>query len=231
MSAASGQLVDPVGMAGEPASKTPVSLEVVPPVPSPLACGLGHSVAPGAKFCPECGQALGALLPPAPAPLTTPADPRPKPEALLTDEERAERQRLHLLAVQAGQRDPGIPGYAQPQQGRETVLIHFVEDGLTAFGQVWFRGQELEIEVGGLRWAEAVKWILLDDFQQMTRWKRIMFRRGPWPGLRTYAAAQFVPMKSLSGDGPVGGPDEAALRQADQAEARRGRGVPVAPRF
>jgi hypothetical protein len=196
-----------------------------------FSCGLGHPVAPGAKFCPECGQPLVALLPPPAASLATPADPRPKPESELTDEERAERQRLHLLAVEAGRRDPGIQGFAQPQPGRQTVLIHFTEDGLTAFGQVWYRGQELEIEVGGPRWAEAAKWILLDDRQQMERWKRIMFRRGPWPGLRSYAGARFEPLKALSGDGLLPPVDMSALQQADLAEARRGRGVPVAPRF
>jgi hypothetical protein len=153
------------------------------------------------------------------------------PEALLTPEERAERQRQHLLALEAGKRDPGIQGYAQPSAGRETVLIHFTEDGLTAFGTVWFRGQELEVEVGGPRWAEAARWILLDDAQQMERWKKIMFRRGPWPGLRTYQGARFEPLKALSGDGALVPVDVAALQQADQAEARRGRGIPVAPRF
>jgi hypothetical protein len=228
-----GRLADPVGMAPQ----APLAEEALD-VPSPLACGSGHPVVPGSKFCGECGQPLASSAPltdlrPAAAAqypeLRSPPDPRPRPEAELTDEERAERQRQHLLAMEAGRRDPGVE-FASPPPNRETVLIHMVEDGLTAFGVVWFRGQELEIEVNGPRWGEARKWILLDDSQQMARWKRIMFRRGPWPGMRSYRGAQFMPMKALSGDGSLApvGPD--ALMQADMAEARRGRGIPVLPR-
>lgn len=212
-----GQLVDPVAAAGKP---------------SVLACGYGHPVAEGSKFCGECGQPL-AGTPSArgepPATLSPPVDPRPKPEAELTDEERAERQRQHLLAMEAGRRDPGVE-FASPPPNRETVLIHMVEDGLTAFGVVWFRGQELEIEVNGPRWSEARKWILLDDAQQMLRWKKIMFRRGPWPGLRSYRGAQFMPLRAMSGDGALAPITPDALMQADAAEARRGRGIPVLPR-
>jgi hypothetical protein len=221
-------VVDPVA-AALPAEET-VAPEPAPPVPAPLRCGYGHLVAPGAKFCGECGQPLAGLPPAAPVPPEAPPDPRPKPEHLLTPEERAERQRQHLLAVQAGSRDPGVT-YVPPARNHESVLIHMVEDGLTAFGQVWFRGQELEIEVGGPRWAEAAKWVLLDDRQQMERWKRIMFRRGPWPGLRSYREARFEPLKALSGDGALPPLDASALAQADEAEMRRGRGIPAPSRF
>jgi hypothetical protein len=227
-----GQLADPVGMAPELPTEEPVSLEVAPELPTQLACGYGHPVAEGAKFCPECGQPLVAPPPAreeAPAALNAPVDPRPKPEAELTDEERAERQRQHLLAMEAGRRDPGVQ-FASPPPNRETVLIHMVEDGLTAFGVVWFRGQELEIEVNGPRWSEARKWILLDDAQQMLRWKKIMFRRGPWPGLRSYRGAQFMPLRAMSGEGALAPITPDALMQADAAEARRGRGIPVLPR-
>jgi hypothetical protein len=147
----------------------------------------------------------------------------------LVMQERAERQRQHLLAMEAGRRDPGVQ-FASPPPNRETVLIHMVEDGLTAFGVVWFRGQELEIEVNGPRWSEARKWILLDDAQQMLRWKKIMFRRGPWPGLRSYRGAQFMPLRAMSGEGALAPITPDALMQADAAEARRGRGIPVLPR-
>lgn len=229
-----GQLVDPVAVAGKPSAQLKVPPEAEPE-PSVLACGYGHPVAEGSKFCGECGQPLAAPRPAAPPhelpmhSLAQPPDPRPKPEAELTDEERAERQRQHLLAMEAGRRDPGVQ-FASPPPNRETVLIHMVEDGLTAFGVVWFRGQELEIEVNGPRWSEARKWILLDDAQQMLRWKKIMFRRGPWPGLRSYRGAQFMPLRAMSGDGALAPITPDALMQADAAEARRGRGIPVLPR-
>ena len=62
-----------------------------------------------------------------------------------------------------------------------SVLMHFVEDGFTAFGQVWYRGQELDIPVDDPRaqgWLSAVS----DDAEQMRRWGRVYFRPGPWPG-------------------------------------------------
>jgi len=55
----------------------------------------------------------------------------------------------------------------KPEQHKQTVLIHFTADGLTAFGQVWYRGQELEIGPGHPRWPEAADWITLTPEQRV----------------------------------------------------------------
>lgn len=34
----------------------------------------------------------------------------------------------------------------EPVEAENTILIHFVRDGATAFGSVWYAGQEVEIE-------------------------------------------------------------------------------------
>lgn len=163
-------------------------------------------------------------------PVAAPA-PRPKPEYELTDEERAERNRQHEQAVLAGRQDPGVQYVPPPPPQARTVLIHILEDGFTAFGQVWFRGQELEVQVNGPRWENARLWILLDDFGQMALYGKINFRHGPWPGVRTYTGARFQQLRATSGSydeaPPIPTPDEQALRQAEILEARRGRSVPA----
>jgi hypothetical protein len=187
-----------------------------------VTCFQGHANGVAAAFCSTCGTPLHQPV--------AAQDARPVPEAQLSEAERAERLRLHHAAVQAGKQDPGIPGYIQPQAGTQRVLIHFVEDGLTAFGTVWMRGQELEMVVDGPRWDEAARWILQDDRQQMAHYGHVKFRPGPWPGARTYTAAagHFENREPLSENSPpVTGPSMEELRAADQREARRCRGIPV----
>lgn len=70
----------------------------------------------------------------------------------------------------------------------ETIIVHILEDGFTAAGRVWYRGQELEYTVGEQSFEDTkdrlgVSWLLYDDSDQMRHWGRVMFRRGPWPGL------------------------------------------------
>jgi hypothetical protein len=209
--------VHPVPSAAPPQAPAPPSSEAV-------ACPLGHGNPPQARFCIQCGAQMGAAAP-------EPAAGRPKPEALLTDEERAERQAQHAAAVRAGREMPDA-GYLVPTGQRESVLIHFIDDGFYALGAVWYRGQELEVEVGDARWPEARSWILLDDGGQMERFEKVFFRPGPWPGRKSYAdpAASFEPRASLSGDGTVPPPSVEELLQADMREKARRRGAPAPAR-
>lgn len=78
--------------------------------------------------------------------------------------------------------------YAATPTG-ETILIHFVEDGFTAQGQLWYRGQELEFEVGGEAHEQTknrfgVSWLDMatDVDAQWERYGKEMFRAGPWRG-------------------------------------------------
>jgi hypothetical protein len=69
----------------------------------------------------------------------------------------------------------------------QIVLIHIREDGFTANGRVWYRGQELEFVVGDPAWEDTKdikgnSWVLLTESEQLRRYKRIMFGLGPWPG-------------------------------------------------
>jgi hypothetical protein len=162
--------------------------------------------------------------------------PRPRPAAELSPAERAEREQQHAAAVLAAAQFERQESRYVPSAG-EAVLIHFVADGLTAFGQVWYRGQELQIGPDHPRWAEALRWITMSRFEQIERWGEQKFDFGPWPGRKSYTDEAGSHQRLFSGRGtdgkPAGffaGPTEEQLRQADAAEARRGRAVP-APAF
>lgn len=156
-------------------------------------------------------------------------DSRPKPAAELTPEELAERERQHAAAVAASRRFEQAEPQFVPTEG-EAVLIHFIADGLTAFGQVWFLGQELEIGPDHPRWAEARQWITLSRFEQIARFGEHKFDPGPWPG-RPYvdAAGSFEQRMMGPKDNPVPVPvpTQEELAQAQEAERRRGRAVPM----
>jgi hypothetical protein len=228
------QLIDPSALAlqllepplQQPAPSVPASPPGASAEGSPAFCHLCGGKLPGAaRFCPHCGSQLDA----GGAESAMAPNPRPKPDAQLTPAERAERNRQHALAVAAGQRDPGIQGYVQPTGKCETVMIHFTEDGITAYGTVWYKGQELEVEVGGPGWEYASLWILMDDRAQMERWGKVKFRPGPWPGQRSYTAGlgRYESLGVIGGEGSITGPGPQELQQADMAEQRRGRGIPV----
>jgi len=189
-------------------------------------CALGHDNDPAASFCATCGLNMSAQAPPAAAEVS-----RPKPASVLTPEERAERDRQHAEAMRAAAAfEAQQPDYLPPEG--ETVLIHFIEDGLTFAGQVWYRGQEIEIGPRHPRWEQARQWILLDRYAQIDRWGKQFFDRGPWRGRQSYldGAGSFERLSAGKDEQgkPVtfAGPGEEALRQADEAERRRGRAVP-----
>jgi hypothetical protein len=210
-------------------SETAVSLEPALAAPTEVgaACALGHPSAPGARFCGRCGLEITGQAPPPAAP----RDPRPKPVSKLTPEELAERERQHAAALAAAREFERADPVLVPPEG-ETVLIHFIADGLTAFGQVWFRGQELEIGPGHPRWAEARRWITMTRMQQVEKWGEQKFDSGPWPGRKSYADAegsfeQLVVTDPQGNPVQFAGPTQAQLLAADEAERRRARAVPA----
>lgn len=69
------------------------------------------------------------------------------------------------------------------------ITIHFIEDGFTALGKVWYRGEELTLVPGTKQYDEAPTrlgkvFALLDEFEQEEVWGRRIFREGPWRGKR-----------------------------------------------
>ena len=234
-------IVDPVAAAGQLGGRQPgfvqnldigspgfggLTPEKVPAAKNPSLCALGHPNSPGASFCATCGLNMSAQ---APAPAAEVS--RPKPASQLTPEERAERDRQHADALRAAAAfEAQQPDYVPPEG--KTVLIHFIEDGLTFAGQVWYRGQEIEIGPAHPRWEQARAWILLDRFGQIERWGKQFFDRGPWRGRGYLDGINDFEKLSAGKDeqgNPVtfAGPGEEALRRAEEAERRRGRSVPA----
>jgi hypothetical protein len=223
--------------------KQPGEAAVPPPSPFPEAasgvltprehdgdtvpCGaFGHPNALGATFCAACGLPMNA-----PRVGAKPELVPPKPAGQLDASERAARDAQHAAAITATARFEQQPEVIERTPG-EAVIIHFVDDGFTFAGRVWYRGQELEIGPGHPRWADASKWILLSRFDQIERYGKQYFDHGPWPGRRSYTEGQgnFEELGTMDKSGTFAGPSLDQLRQADAAEQARGRGVP-APAF
>jgi hypothetical protein len=159
----------------------------------------------------------------------------PTPDVELTAEQLRIKDLENLLAQERGRKDPEPELVEVVQPGREgNILIHFLEDGFSALGQVWYRGQELEFEAGSPAYRDTCdrrgwSWLELrhDEFAQVERYGKVMFRSGPWPG-KSYedaVKAQFETVRGADGS-PVPAPNAAELRQAAEAEARRRRAAP-----
>lgn len=193
-----------------------------------VPCGaFGHPNAPGAAFCVACGLPMTA----APASQGKPELPRPKPEAQLTVQEKEDRDAQHAAAITATAQFEKAPEVIVQTPG-EAIVIHFVEDGFTFAGRVWYRGQEMEIGPGHPRWPDASRWIMLTRYEQVERYGKQYFEHGPWPGRRSYTDSRgmYEELNTMDKSGKFAGPTEEQLRQADAAEQARGRGVP-APAF
>lgn len=161
---------------------------------------------------------------------------RPVPESELTPEQRRIRELEDLLARERGRKDP-VEEYDSVESNGQNILIHFVDDGFTALGKVWYRGQELEIEPGSQSYKDTCDrlgrtWLSLrdDESEQIERYGRVMFRSGPWPGKSYVAAADvnYEPLRPLSGSTNLS-PSLDDLARAEKLETQRRRAAPRLP--
>jgi len=165
-------------------------------------------------------------------PVAEPVVPsRPVPESQLSPEQRRIRELEDQLAQERGRKDPE-PELVVPEHpgAAGNILIHFLEDGFTALGKVWYRGQELEFEPDSQAYRDTCdrtgrSWLELrgNDFAQVKRWGKVMFRPGPWPGEPLTAAAREA------FDQPANKPTEDELAAAANIEAGRRRAAPALP--
>jgi hypothetical protein len=152
---------------------------------------------------------------------------RPRPDAELTPEELKAREEAHTSAVALGKRDHRVTYL--PPGGEHLAEFYFLEDGHYAFGAVWYRGQEVAVDLDGPRGQEAREMLAMGDFEQMAIFGIVKWRQGRWPGA-SYAEGegQYERLRSLSRDGPqVEGPSADQLSAAERAERARGRAVPA----
>lgn len=169
------------------------------------------------------------------------ADPGPGlpvPDEQLTPEQKRIRDLEDMLARERGSKDPVQELADLPSPDADgTILIHFLVDGVSALGQIWYRGQELEFVPGSPAYQDTCdrrgwSWLELrdNDFAQVERWGEVKFRSGPWPG-KTLLDAAKVTFEAVKGpDGKtVPPPSKAELEAAAKAEARRRRAAPRLP--
>jgi len=164
--------------------------------------------------------------------------PAPRvPETQLTPDQRRIRDLEDRLAKEMGRKDPEIE-FEPPVEGTENIRIHFVSNGFTALGQVWYVGQELEFTPGSQAYQDTCdrygrSWLELrdDPAGQEAKYGAVKFRSGAWPGLsleegvRTAKYQKLAPMKP----GQKFEPSDDEVRQAAAAEARRRRAAPRIP--
>lgn len=109
----------------------------------------------------------------------------------------------------------------------DLVTVHFVEDGLTAFGKLWYRGENLTIERGSPEWEQTFtdeegtqSWLELDEDGQVDRWGVRFFRPGTWTG----GGFELDPEVELSEE------EVAALAAAEASLSSPVSTVPAAPK-
>lgn len=118
----------------------------------------------------------------------TDATGRPLADSQLTPEQLQIRALQDELARTKGASIETIQEVVEEVNG-EGFLIHILEDGLTVAGRVRYRGEEI---LFGPEAYEETKdrfgqsWLHQDDTAQFERWGSVKFRKGPWPGKKTY---------------------------------------------
>lgn len=105
----------------------------------------------------------------------------------------------------------------------EVRTIHFVDDGLTALGKVWYRGEQISVDTASDDYQMTVdrtgrSWLDFDEVEQVERYGKVMFRPGPWPYQRPMTEEEYV--SSLSA---------ADAEAARRLEKQRQRQAAVAP--
>ncbi len=110
---------------------------------------------------------------------------QPEPEIELTPEQKRIAELEAILADRLAPAE-GIET-ARRAVSSDTVLFHFRKDGLLVLGNVWLRGQEIEIQIGseahkrtfnskGESWLD----ILDDEDAQVARWGDRFIAPGPF---------------------------------------------------
>lgn len=163
-----------------------------------------------------------------------PDDPPEPVEELTPEQQEIARLKVELAALKEKQQaapavkesdDP--PVEAIDLGANDNILIHFLEDGLTALGKVWYRGEELEVKPGSRAHQDTFNrngesWLDLrhNDFAQVERFSKVMFRPGPWPG-KSYADGTWETLRSEKGEGFVPPPTEEQIAAAEKQRKKR----------
>ncbi len=106
---------------------------------------------------------------------------------------RAEMEAERAAIEAKAEADRKLAAEARPIRGTEidgdpsiegSITVHFLDDGLTLLGKVWYRGEELTINPGTENWEMAHPVLSMDEYAQEEKWGKRFFRPGPWRGKR-----------------------------------------------
>ncbi len=153
-------------------------------------------------------------------PIPEPAAPKYVPYDQLTPTQK----KIRDLKDQVARRDAEIADKSPMQYDTtdgDAILVHVLEDGFTACGVVWYRGQEIRFVKGGEAYEQTLNrdgesWLDLDDYEQYERYGKKMFGIGNWPGKK------WGDVSGLTDEAEI-----AQARQAAQREARRKAAAPI----
>lgn len=131
-----------------------------------------------------------------------------------------EERRAAELAREAASEAKPVSGFQISGNPTEdgALTIHFVDDGFTVLGKVWYRGEELTLVPGTPQWDLAPRYrgkmfADLDEFDQEEIWGRRFFRAGPWRGRRITEVEDS--------DVPLSDAERATLAKAEQIRNER----------
>lgn len=155
----------------------------------------------------------------------TPATPKPR---------KAVAPRKTASKPSAPAPEPPKPPEAVTE-APETILIHFVAEGFSAFGHVWSKGQELEIKVPSPEYSRTCdingdSWLRVPPEDQAVRWGEVKFMPGP-----SEIPNSVINFRPMSADGVDsyrrpkynGYMSQSEREKAAEAEKARGRNVPT----
>lgn len=126
----------------------------------------------------------------------------------------AQQERVRALAANSLAGD-GVEITEGDPNDPESVMINFVDDGLTLLGRTWTRGEELAVKKGSDEWKQTLdgrgRSILeYSEKEQLARWQRRIFSQGAWLG-----TGYDLNDPSLTAD------ERAMLKQAEERRAIR----------
>lgn len=155
-----------------------------------------------------------------------PVGPAPGEETSEQKRIRELEEKLSILLEANKKAQAYVPVDKYEDEEGDTILIHFLEDGHTAQGRVWYRGQEVEVVVGDDVWNDSLdrngnSWLSMTEADQMKAYEQVKFRRGPWPGKSSYLDGEWTT--------PADAPPESELERADRLERERRRSAPRLP--
>lgn len=210
-------------MATKPTPLSPAE-DLVPPLDIDALLGLTSDDSAKIPDALPVESATQARIRELQAELDAPAPVEFRPTSELTEDERMIRDLEDKVArKRSAEADASPVQYATGEGTGERILLHFLEDGFTFGGVVWYRGQEVEFVTGspahlqqvdrnGESWLDTVS----DTAAQYKRWNKQYFAPGPWPGQQWGDTSRLT------------NPDDIALAEASAlAERRRGRAAPL----